>query len=128
VAQTTAESGVAARDGLEVGEGRLGRGVFATRSFAKGDVLEICPTLEVPDDDVRGLLGDYAFSTHHEGELVLLLGFGMLYNHSATPNAEYVEHGPRTIAFVALTDVEAGDELTIDYGDEWWETRGLEPE
>jgi hypothetical protein len=24
--------------------------------------------------------------------------------------------------------VRRGDELTIDYGDEWWETRGLEPD
>jgi hypothetical protein len=24
--------------------------------------------------------------------------------------------------------VRPGEELTIDYGDEWWETRGLEPD
>jgi hypothetical protein len=114
--------------GIAVQEGRLGRGVFATRAFAEGDVLEVCPTLEVADDDVSGLLSDYAFSTHEEGRLVLLLGYGMLYNHSATPNAEYVEDGPQTIAFVALRDVEAGEELTIDYGEEWWDTRELVPD
>jgi SET domain-containing protein len=52
----------------------------------------------------------------------------MLYNHSHEPNVEYVEDEADTIAFRALRNVKAGEELTIDYGEEWWETRGLEPE
>jgi SET domain-containing protein len=127
MSDATAESSAVTRDGIEVAEGRLGRGVFALQPFSQGDVVEVCPTLEVPDADVGGLLGDYAFSTHEEGQLILLLGFGMLYNHSPEPNVEYVEDGPRTIAFVALRDIEPGEELTIDYGEEWWETRELEP-
>ena len=58
----------------------------------------------------------------------LLLGYGMLYNHSYEANCEYVQEGPRVITFVTLRDVEAGEELTIDYGEEWWSTRNLEPD
>jgi hypothetical protein len=115
--------------GVRVGRGRLGRGVFATRAFAEGETVEVCPTLEIPDGDVTGRLGDYVFrSATDDDAVILLLGYGMLYNHSADPNADYVEDGPDTIAFVTIRPVAAGEELTINYGEEWWDTRGLEPD
>ena len=82
--------------GLEIKEGRHGRGVFATRHFDKGDSVESCPTLELPADQVVGRLNDYVFGSNEgEDEVLLLLGFGMLYNHSAEPNLEYVQEEPR---------------------------------
>ena len=114
--------------GVTVGEGPHGRGVFATRAFAKGEVVESCPTVELADADVTGRLNDYVFSSVTEGDLLLVLGYGMLYNHSAKPNVEYLQDEPTTIVFRALRSVRPGDELTIDYGEEWWETRGLEPD
>jgi uncharacterized protein len=124
VAKKRAETGT----GLAVQDGPHGRGVFATRGFAKGDVLESCPTVEIPDADVSGLLNDYVFTSLNGGDVLLVLGLGMLYNHSAEPNVEYVQEDPTTISFRALRKVRPGDELKIDYGEEWWETRGLEPD
>jgi hypothetical protein len=116
-------------DGIEIKEGPYGRGVFATRAFAKGESVESCPTLELPEDTVTGRLGDYVFgSAEDEHEVILLLGYGMLYNHSYEANCEYIQDGPRVITFVTTRDVEAGEELTIDYGEEWWSTRNLEPD
>ena len=84
------------RDGIEIKEGRYGRGVFATRAFAKGDAVETCPTLELHSDNVTGRLGDYVFgSAESEDYVVLPLGYGMLYNHSYEANCEYVQDGPR---------------------------------
>jgi uncharacterized protein len=114
--------------GLEIKEGPHGRGVFATRAYAEGEAVEDCPTLELPDAEVVGNLADYVFNSGTDGEVLLLLGFGMLYNHSAEPNVEYVQsEDPRTITFVATRGIEPGEELTISYGDQWWDTRGLEP-
>ena len=113
--------------GIEVREGRHGRGVFATRRFRKGEVVERCPTIELPDADVGGLLGDYVYNSVADGDVLLVLGYGMLYNHSGEPNVEYVQDEPTTIEFLALRAIAAGEELTIDYGREWWDTRDLEP-
>ena len=67
--------------GVAVGEGPHGRGVFATRAFAKGEVVESCPTVELADADVTGRLNDYVFSSVNEGDVLLVLGLGMLFNH-----------------------------------------------
>jgi hypothetical protein len=52
----------------------------------------------------------------------------MLYNHAADPNVEYDQDRPDLLRFFALRTIHAGEELTIDYGEEWWETRGLKPD
>ena len=114
-------------DGLVIKNGRLGRGVFAERHFAEGDVVETCPTVQVADRDVVGGLRDYVFGSLEDGDVVLALGYGMLYNHSADPNLDYEQEDPGSITFFARRALRPGDELTIDYGEEWWETRGEEP-
>jgi uncharacterized protein len=101
--------------------------VFATRRYLKGQLVESCPTVELPDSDVTGRLGDYVYSSVNDDDVLLVLGYGMLYNHSEYPNVEYVQDDPSTMTFLALRTVRPGDELTIDYGEEWWETRGLKP-
>jgi uncharacterized protein len=111
-----------------VKRGPHGRGVFATRRFAKGQIVERCPTVEVPDADVVGRLDDYVYTSVKDGDVLFVLGYGMLYNHSENPNVEYVQDDPSILSFRALRTVQPGEELTIDYGDKWWETRGLEPD
>jgi SET domain-containing protein len=113
---------------IRVGSGHLGRGVFATRAIAAEETIEVCPTLELADSDVSGTLGDYVLkSAYDEDVVILMFGYGMLYNHATDPNAEYREHADG-IAFVALRALEAGEEITISYGDEWWQTRDLTPD
>jgi uncharacterized protein len=115
-------------DCIEVGEGPRGRGVFASQDIAAGQIVEICPTLEVEDTAASGTLRDYVFSSNDDENMAILpLGYGPLYNHSSEANCEYVEHGPQLIAFVARRDVPAGEELTIDYGDGWWDNRDEQP-
>jgi SET domain-containing protein len=114
---------------VRVGIGRHGRGVFAVRPIKAGETIEVCPTLEVPSGEITGRLGDYVFeSAETAGHSVLLLGYGMLYNHSADANAEYETHGEQEIAFVARRAIAPGDEITIDYGPEWWDSRGETPD
>lgn len=114
---------------IRVGKGAHGRGIFATRKIEPDETIEICPTMELQDADIAGRLSDYLLkSGDDENVVVLMFGYGMLYNHATDPNAEYREHGENEIAFVALREISAGQEITISYGDEWWESRALTPD
>jgi hypothetical protein len=124
---STARGQPETRSGLAVKRGPHGRGVFATRRYIEGQLVESCPTVEVADAEVTGRLDDYVYTSVKDGDVLLVLGYGMLYNHSANPNVEYVQDEPSIISFHALRTVMPGEELTIDYGERWWETRGLKP-
>ena len=116
---------IAARRGLVVREGPRGRGVFANRTFAEGETVEVCPTVEISEGG--GDLADYLFESTNEGMFLVVLGFGMLYNHSSDPNLDYFQENDAALAFVAQRQIDKGEELTISYGDEWWSARGETP-
>jgi hypothetical protein len=116
---------IAGKRGLLVREGPRGRGVFATRSFAEGETVEVCPTVEISEGG--GDLADYLFESTNEGMFLVVLGFGMLYNHSSEPNLDYYQENEAALAFVAQRHIERGEELTISYGAEWWSARGETP-
>ena len=49
-------------------------------------------------------------------DAALSLGYGSLYNHSYEPNAVYVKNIEEfVIDFVALRDIEEGEEITVNY-------------
>ena len=113
---------------VRIGETPHGRGVIATAPIAEGETIEVCPVLQIDAVDGEGILAHYIVDLGDDSEgSALMLGYGSLYNHSATPNAEYVHEADDAYAFVALRDIAAGEEITISYGDEWWETRAEEP-
>jgi hypothetical protein len=113
--------------GIGFRRGRRGRGVFALRDFSEGEVVETCPTVVVDDEDVEGAARHYVFSARQPGKLLLVLGYGMLYNHAAEPNLFHRSAGRLLIEFVALRDIAAGEELTHDYGSEYWADRNIDP-
>ena len=113
--------------GIVVGRGRRGRGVFAARRFREGEVVEVCPTVLVGEDDANGVVRDYVFGARQKGKVLLVLGYAMLYNHSDDPNLFHRSAGRMLIEFVALRDIEPDEELTHDYGPEYWADRNRTP-
>jgi hypothetical protein len=101
-----------------------GRGVFAARDISEGDLIEICPVLlfnkqELPH--IRStVLDNYYFDWGESGEhYAVCLGLGSLYNHATFPNAEYgMDFDGLTIEFVAIRDIAAGEEITVNYNGE----------
>ena len=58
-------------------------------------------------------------------DYLVVLGLGMVYNHSFSPNAEWeiYEKDGRFVRFFALRDIKKGEEIFHDYGEEYWDTR-----
>lgn len=98
-----------------------GRGVFANQRFETNEVIEFCPMLILPEKDVSLIdqtqLWNYYF-IWNEKEIALALGFGSLYNHSDTPNAQqerFIEE--KIMAIKAMKTIKQGEEILINYGD-----------
>ncbi len=104
-----------------------GRGVFALRDIAKGEVIEVAPVIPMTHDDIPesgnapdGYVLDWDEDDPEEAH-GLVLGYIMLYNHSKTPNMDFesdFEH--YTITATASRDIQAGEELTWNYDCELW--------
>jgi SET domain-containing protein len=103
-------------------DGEFKRGVFATEDIAKGVLFHAAPVLPYPNDEhehiEKTLLADYAFE-YGSNHTAIVLGYGMLFNHSYTPNAHYdINFENHTFDFYAYTDIEAGQEILINYNGE----------
>jgi SET domain-containing protein len=112
--EPTAAPGLAVRDA-----GSRGRGVFATRAFAAGAVLERAPVLVIPRRDcapLRGSLLDSYWFWWDDAHNAAALGCGSLYNHACPANARF-DRDPvaRTLVFTAVRPIAPGDEITINY-------------
>ena len=104
-----------------------GRGAFAAENIKAEAVIERCPAIEVTDRDIGGELVNYVFYGNVETDRLVVMGYGMLFNHSPQPNvAYYREDGPTGAELIiyALRDIRKGEELYYNYGDDWWSTRG----
>ena len=106
--------------GLRVIESKSrGRGLAATRAFLRGEVLERAPVIIVARtllQRLRGsLLDDYWFWWDDEHN-AFALGWAALYNHACPANTRFrLERAGRLIVFKAAADIEAGEEVTINY-------------
>lgn len=103
-------------------DGEFNRGVFATRDIKKGELLHEAPVIAYPNEEhvfiEKTLLADYAFE-YGINHTAMLLGYGMLFNHSYTPNATYdINFKNHTFDFFAYTDIKAGEEILINYNGE----------
>src|SRR5260221_8402603 len=98
-----------------------GRGVFARIAIKKGEIIETCPVIVIPEHDIaslsEGILLTYFYFFGKDKErMVLALGFGSIYNHTYTPNARYKENEKEmTISFIALKNIKKDEEITVNY-------------
>jgi hypothetical protein len=113
---------------IEVGRSPIhGRGAFAARPIAGGEAFHLAHLLEIPCAEAAAFAATrashYAFWIADCPETGLeRLGLALspisFVNHRRPPNAAFaVDAGTLTIAFTALADIAAGEEILIDYGD-----------
>jgi hypothetical protein len=121
-----------------------GKGVFAQIDFASGSIVEASPVILMTmpcallPPEVQRVVFNWGILTGMESITALALGYGSLYNHNNPANMRY-EADPTncTLRFIAVRDIRAGEELTINYnalgGDaawndnNWFDYRNIEP-
>lgn len=99
-----------------------GRGVFAGERIIEGSLIEECPVVALEDVKDRNRLRKTALVNYYflwgdaRDHAAICLGWGSVYNHSFTPNARYEKvMDDRRMDFYALRDIEAGEEIVVNY-------------
>lgn len=120
-----------------------GRGVYAERDYAAGEVIETSPVLLIDADFERLPIAlrrsVFAWPGTPGTVHALALGYGSLYNGGNPANVRYERDGHRrVIRFIAARDVARGEELTINYSapdgaaaseaNDWFVEHGVAPE
>jgi len=101
--------------------------ILSKTQFAEGEIIEICPIIFV-GVEAKGIprLKDFVFEIekNKDGMYGLVLGYGSLYKHSDTPNVSYAyNRANRQMYFIAARVIQAQEELTINYGKDYWDER-----
>lgn len=98
-----------------------GKGVFTSETIHEGDIIEVCHIIKIPTAELpiihKTVLHDYYFLWGEDlEEAVIALGFGSLYNHDVWSNADFIlDLENDTIDIVAIKDIQAGEEITLNY-------------
>lgn len=97
-----------------------GYGVFAGKNFKKGEIIEECYIISTRGGDKK--LQDYYFKVNNN--YGIFTGFGIIYNHSDDPNADYFINAKRKlVTFKADRAIRKGEEIHISYGEKWFSSR-----
>lgn len=104
-----------------------GQGVFSSKFIEQGETIELCPYLVMANNELQeyNILHDYVFlSPDDENDVLVVLGYGMVYNHSDDPNAEWeISQCGEYVRFFAVKSIPQGTEIVHDYGTEYWNSR-----
>jgi SET domain-containing protein len=97
-----------------------GRGVFATRDIAKGDVIEAAPALTIPKEDIDHVLATflqcYVFQTDDRRHYVVALGWVSIINDAGRrANCEFFVTRDMLV-IKASRRIRSGQEVLTDYG------------
>lgn len=99
-----------------------GRGVFALRDFAIGEIVEQCPLIillraydQLPPR-IQTMVFNWGNLANTSPSYALALGFGSLYNHGNPASLRYeAKPDDNSIQFIAVRDIQKDEELMINY-------------
>jgi SET domain-containing protein len=100
----------------------IGYGVFTNKEIKKGEIVEVCYYLKFPTFTQTSV--DYLFNVNDDS-YILVLGYGSIYNHSYSPNIKWIisETNTKSVTFIALVDINVGEELRFNYGKNYWKSK-----
>lgn len=123
-----------APDGIVVGHSDVaGIGVFATKDFKKGDIVERCPMVRMEHRSkyvTDPTINNYMYTQplcpcndckNHGYYYWMVLGYGMIYNHQDFPTVDWQFNWAEKYAdVVANQDIEKGEEIFVTYGNNYF--------
>ena len=122
--ESLTETGIARVNSIEIKNTRnKGRGVFATKDFYVGEVIEECHIVECSEEDTelinRTALFSYYFNWGPKRDrAAIALGYRSLYNHADAPNAVYIKDFDKSmLVFKCKKPIRKGEEITVYYRD-----------
>jgi hypothetical protein len=121
-----------------------GRGVFARRDFAAGELVEAAPVILFVEPistlpkDIERIIFNWLTPDNVTDRHALVLGYGSVYNHANPANMRWeADPANTTIKYIAVRPIKAGEELTINYNavgggaewpeDSWFERMQVKP-
>jgi SET domain-containing protein len=113
-------------EGVSVkGAKKMGRGMYTQYPIKAGAIIEVAPVVVMTADDRilldKTALHDYIFEWGEKADrCCMALGLVPMYNHSYEANCEYeMFFGKEVIAVKAMRDIEAGEQLFVNYNGDW---------
>jgi SET domain-containing protein len=110
---------------IKIGVSQIGgRGIISNFKYKKEDIIEVCPAIKINSIEEDTRLNDYVFNLD---DTYCMIGYGYcsMYNHSDNPNAIWEILNDHQIEIKATTDISIGEEILIDYGSSYWQTRDI---
>lgn len=107
-------------------EEKTGHGIYATENIPKGVFVEIAPVVILePERMADENLNIYVIAW--KDKIALSLGWTMMYNHSDNNSCEFSSNiHDNLLAIVTIRDIMKGEQLTVNYGPDWFSSRNIE--
>ena len=117
-----------------------GRGVFAHAPIKSHQLIEVAPVIVFRAHALPRIVATILFNWEELAKephtRAIAFGYASLYNHANPANLRYeADAQARAMKFIAVRDIAAGEELTINYNargggptwpnDHWFETYGI---
>jgi SET domain-containing protein len=95
-------------------------GVFAKKSIKKYEILEESPYFAVPIEEINHATSCMTYSYVFDDKFYIIgMGNCGLYNHSFDSNVDYeIDKVNEVMRHYATRDIDEGEELTLNYGEE----------
>ncbi len=102
---------------------RKGLGIYATEDIQKGDIIEKAPVLPMTPTERKHagktILNHYMYPWRSTRSACIAFGYGSIYNHSFTPNADWKQNfKTKSMVYTALREIKKGEEITVNYNGE----------
>ena len=94
-------------------------GIFAREKISKYEIIEESPYFFIPSDEMELSPSSIPYSYDLHGDSIIGMGNAGLYNHSFNPNVDcQIDKVNEIITHYAIKDINVGEELTLNYGEE----------